>query len=112
MVASIPAGKKTHRVRLMRELDQTDGGRVEPLPVEIAKFWAWVQPLTADEPLQIRQVQPQATHRVRATWRDDVNQATDYLEHNGRRLAIVSAINVDEFNTVLDMLCAEQTGGG
>jgi head-tail adaptor len=112
MVASIPAGKKKHRVRLMRELDQMDGGRAVPTPTEIARFQAWIEPLAGRELGQIRQTLPEVTHRVRATWFRGVNQGTDYLLHNERRFAIVEAKNVDEDNTVLDMLCVEQTGGG
>lgn len=111
MVASIPAGKKKHLVRLMRELDQMDGGRALPVPTEIARFWAWIQPLAGRELGQIRQTLPEVTHRVQATWLAGVNQATDFVLHNGRRFAIVEAKNVDEDNTVLDMLCVEQTGG-
>ena len=112
MVASIPAGKKKHQVRLMRELNQTDGGRVLPTPTEITRFWAWIAPLAGRELGQIRQTLPEVTHRVQATWIGGVNQATDFLLHNERRFAIVEAKNVDEDNTVLDMLCVEQTGGG
>ncbi len=112
MTASIPAGKKKHRVRLVRELDQMDGGRTLPTPVEMAKFWAWIQPLSSQEIGTLRQVMPEVTTRVRTDWRTDVNQATDVLYHNERRLAIASLINVDEDNTVLDILCVEQAGGG
>lgn len=111
MVASIPAGKKKHLVQLMRELDQLDGGRALPTPVEIARFWAWLRPLAGRELTLIRQTQPEVTHTVRTAWRRDVNQATDHLLHNGRRFAIVEAKNVDEDNAVLEMLCVERTGG-
>lgn len=111
MVAAVSAGKLKHRVRLMRAGITLDGGRANPMPTEVAKLWAAVEPLTSRELIQIRQVLPEVTHRVMAHFRSDVTHE-NWIEHNGRRLAIASVTNVGEDNTVLDMLCVEQTGGG
>jgi SPP1 family predicted phage head-tail adaptor len=110
MVEAVSAGKLKHRVRLMRAGITLDGGRAKPMPTEVAKLWAWVQPLAARELIQIRQVLPEVTHRVVLHFRPDVNNQ-NWLEHDGRRLAILSVINTNEDNTVLELLCVEQLGG-
>jgi SPP1 family predicted phage head-tail adaptor len=111
MVAAVASGKLKHRVRLMRNGITLDGGRALDMPTEVAKLWAWVNPLAGRELGQLRQTLPEVTHRVMLHFRPDVTQE-NWLEHNGRRLAIVSLINVNEDNTVLELLCVEQTGGG
>lgn len=111
MVASVPAGKLKHRVRIMRDIDQLTGGQSLPVPTQLAEVWAWVQPLASRELAQVRQTLPEVSHRVTLHYRAGLT-ASDWLEHNGGRLAISSLINVQNDNTVLELLCVEQTGGG
>lgn len=112
MVAAFPLGKLKQRVRLMRDSVRMEGGQSEPTPIEIAKLWACVEPTTSRELIQVRQVLPEATHRVTTHYRRDL-AADCWIEHDGRRLAILGTpVNLQEDNTFLQFMCVEQTGGG
>lgn len=112
MVAAFKLGKLRHRVRLMRDSTRMEGGQSEPTPVEIGKLWACIEPMTSRELIQVRQVLPEATHRVTTHYRKDLT-ADCWFEHDGRRLAIVGPpVNMQEDNTFLQCICVEQTGGG
>ena len=72
-----------------------------------AKIWAMVRPLRGEEILQAQQVHEKVTHKV--TSRPWVPGVTNEMRVDlaGRKLNIVSSINVDERNRELELMCVE-----
>lgn len=76
---------------------------------QVAQVWASVKPLSGRELWNAQQVQADVTHAVRMRWRQGVDPKME-LDLNGRRLRILSVLNLEERNRTLELLCQEQVG--
>ncbi len=90
----------------------TETGDIEETWNAVATCWAAVKPLRGREFWQAQQVQSEVTHKVTTRWVDGVT--TDhrilFRRRGGGKLRIfniMSVINVEEDNVILEMLCKE-----
>lgn len=79
--------------------------------------WAFVRPLSGRELFQARQVRPDVTHRVTMRWftgawtgnlAPGVGPKMRLLLQQTRRLNVLYAVNVEERDRELDLLCIEE----
>ena len=90
-----------------READDFDG-KPEQWNT-FTKTWCNVKPLNGKEMVQAQQIHENVTHRVRVRpWLPGVTNQMR-IDLNGRKLNINSAINVNENNRMLEMMCSEVT---
>jgi len=67
---------------------------------------AAIWPVSAKETMQSDQLEMQVTHRVRIDWQTGILPAMK-IYHGTRALEIISVINVEERNVILDILAKE-----
>ena len=92
------------------ECKDREAGDFDNVPekwVEFAKDWFLVTPMNGEEILQAQQVHGKVTHKLTCRpWIDGITNKMR-VNLNGRILNIVSAINVDERNRTLELMCLE-----
>jgi SPP1 family predicted phage head-tail adaptor len=95
------------RVSLSRTGSTTDP-RWGPTPTQTsyATMWAEVEPVTATERMQDEAIQTEVTHVIRMRYRSDVS-SKDVVTWRGRRLEVVSAIDVGARRIQLELTCKE-----
>lgn len=107
------AGKLRQRVTIQRPTytRNEDGERIESLQ-DVRTVWAWARRIRASERAQAGaagQVVAEADWRV--TLRVDPNNEllpTDVIVYDGRRLDIISIVDVDEEGVMLEVDCRER----
>ena len=72
------------------------------------KQWAEIIPLTGDEELTARQINPRASHRIRMRWSDGVDTTRIRFVHDGRTFWVASHRNLDYRNRVIEFICSEE----
>lgn len=109
----VRAGRLTERVTVQREgADIYDSrGQVETAPDTVATVWARVNPLSGEEAVTARKIEANTTHEVTIRYSSDVAHITPewWLLWSGRRLDINQALNPENRNEELVLLCAEKT---
>jgi SPP1 family predicted phage head-tail adaptor len=103
------------------ETSQDFYGQPSLAATEIGRFWAEVTPLRGDEMLNVRQVWPTATHKVRMRWigtritPSPTNPAGVILPRmrlqvlsDGTFLNIVFADNIEKRNRIWELTCEEK----
>jgi SPP1 family predicted phage head-tail adaptor len=75
---------------------------------EIAKAWAEIIPLTGDEYIQAREINPRVSHRIRMRWNDDYDTTRTRFVWNGRTFHTARALNLDDRNRVWEFICSEE----
>ena len=96
-----------HFVTLQKEVRTADGGGGYALSwQDVVKVRAQVKPLSGRERLAAMKLEASVTHKVVIRYRDGVTAAMRLL-FRGRPLNIRSVINVDEFDTWLELLVEE-----
>jgi SPP1 family predicted phage head-tail adaptor len=68
--------------------------------------WAEIKPLTGRELWNALQVQPDVTHQVTIRYREGITSKMR-IKHGSRYLNILSAIDVEEKRTSLQIMCKE-----
>lgn len=103
-----PTQPKRLAIKQDRESTQDSFGEFHPEePETVATRWGSVEPLRGREFFQAEITQALVTHRV--TMRYWKPLAPDmWFEFRGRRLNIVSVINVDEANVKHEVMCTEE----
>ena len=104
------AGDLRHRVTIERPDRATDPrtGQAVPTWSAVATVWAAVRPRSAGETEQAKQTVHTVTHEVRLRYTADLT-ADCRLVLNGRRLNVVSVVNVDERDRELRVQASEAT---
>lgn len=82
----------------------------------VATRWASIAPLSGRELFMAQQIRADVTHRVKMRWFPDALSGQVKvglkpkmrLVFQGRKLNVVSCIDVDELHVELDLLCIEE----
>ena len=102
------AGKLRHRVTIQtRTLGAADSyGHQAKTWADAATVWASVKPLDGAELFRAQQVQPEVTHSV--GMRHNANATPKArISHDSRTLEILTAINTEDRDIELELLCKE-----
>lgn len=106
----IRAGELNRLVELQRyseERDERTGETTETWR-SYGTAWAQVIPVSAAERERADQMNAVVTHKVRMRW-DETVTVRDRIKIDARLLVIESAINVDERDEELQLMCREET---
>ncbi len=102
------AGKLNQRIILQQYTPTQDSsGSVTEAWTTLATVWAAIRPLQGREYWAANQEQIEATHEVTIRWRRDVSSINRIL-FGSRIFDIKAAINTDEANKWLIMICMER----
>lgn len=74
--------------------------------VDLATVWAAIWPVLANEQIQTMQSVMVTTHRIRMRYRGNV-KISDRIKYGNSYFDIVSIINPNMKNRILDLLCKE-----
>jgi head-tail adaptor len=123
MPRPLQSGHFRQRV-ILQDIPETTGdsyGQRSLAPVEIGRFWAFVQPLQGEEKLNVRQIWPTATHEVWMRWLGSQIPTSATNPHglilprmrlvsilDGAELNIVFAENVEKRNRQWKLVCEEK----
>jgi head-tail adaptor len=125
MPRPIKSGSYRQRVTLydVPESNTDTWGQPSQEPTSIGTFWAEVRPLKGDEMLNVRQVWPTATHKVKMRWlasslpatsdnpqRQLMPQMKFQLVLDKSWLNIIWADNVEKRNWQWELICEEHVG--
>ena len=123
MARPIQSGKYRQRVTLqdIPEVTQDTYGQPSLAPTVIGTFWMEVQPLQGDDQLNVRQVWPTATHKVKCRWLGTAIATTPNNPHglilprtrlllgvDGSVLNVLFANNVEKRNRQWELVCEEK----
>lgn len=101
-----PADMK-HRVKVQAASRVSDGqGGFTETWDTTATLWAKVEPVKGWEKMQAQQLQTQLTHKVTVRYSASVTTAKRLL-FEGRVLDVKEAVNLDEANAFLRLMCVE-----
>lgn len=104
------AGLLRHRVTLQQPGGSTDAyGETVASWTDVGHAWAAIKPISAAETLQSQRQIGEVTHTVRMRW-DASARPTAQMRiklRDGRILNIVGAMNADERNRMVELLCRE-----
>jgi SPP1 family predicted phage head-tail adaptor len=100
------AGRLRHRVVVETPTEDINGGATTWAP--LATVYAGVEPITGREYFGAQQVQAEITHRVVMRYTAGVT-AKHRVRFGARVFDIRAAINRDERNRELELLCVERT---
>ncbi len=100
-------GPLRHRIALQAGTGTQGGYGNIPLTFSTyATVWASVQPLSGRELLNAQQVYAETSHRIRLRYLSTVT-TKDRILFDSRAFEIVSMINWNELNWMLELLCKE-----
>jgi len=106
------AGRLRRRVTIQRSVRVDDGyGGSQVVWEDVGKVWAAVEPLRGSERYAAQQVKNDLSHRVLMRYRPGITPQMR-LVLNDRVLNIEAAINVEERNRWLELLCREVVADG
>ena len=109
MTATHQIGRLRHKV-----LNQADSGsrdahnQVTPSwsTISDGTVWANVEPLNGRSLVEAQSIETEVTHRVTIRYLSTVS-AKHRIVHDSRNLQIISVINVDERDWILQLMCKE-----
>lgn len=107
---TLAAGSLRHRIRIYTMVDAQgeEFGQNELTPVLFAdRVPASVDPLTGREWLNADKQEAGISHRIRMRWMPNVVPKMQ-IEFDGRTFNVVSAINKEERNIELELMCLEK----
>jgi hypothetical protein len=125
MPRPIKSGKNRQRVTLfdVPEGSTDTWGQPSEGPVTIGTFWMEVMPLKGDEMLNVRQVWPSATHKVKCRWLGSAipsnsdNPQSQIMPQMKLKLLldnswlnVIWAENVEKRNRSWELICEEHVG--
>ena len=102
------AGMLNRRIVIQQYIPMQDssGSTVEAWS-KLAMVWAAIRPLRGREYYAANQTQAEITHEITIRWRRDIGAANRVL-FGSRVLEIEAAVNPDEANEWLIMMCREK----
>jgi SPP1 family predicted phage head-tail adaptor len=83
-------------------------GQIERTPDLLDTRMASIEPLSGQEIFDARQVQSQATHKVKM-WQFPGLKPADQLKFEGRIFNIESVLNPEEAGVASEIMCVEET---
>lgn len=107
MIPIIRRGNQRHQIVIWTVTTVADG--IGGLTETAAKFLtcrASIWPASAKEIMQSDQLEMQITHRIRIDWQTGILPAMT-IKFGSREFEIISLVNVEERNHVLDILAKE-----
>jgi SPP1 family predicted phage head-tail adaptor len=110
-------GDLTKRVSLQQRISTTGtmGQSVETW-TEIAKVWAAIEPLTAQQRVVSQAIHPDISHRITVRYRPDYANATLLsslrIVYRGRFFSLHGGLNLNERNVQVDLTAAEGINHG
>jgi SPP1 family predicted phage head-tail adaptor len=103
-------GSLNKRITIQSETKTADGmGGWIVVMADVATIWAAIWPLSANETVAASANTMMITHRIRIRYRSDI-KASYRIKFGARYFAIISIINPNEKNQMLDLLCKEASG--
>ena len=78
----------------------------EPKWVQVAEFYASIEPVAGREYFQAQQVQNSTTHRIRCRYRPGIN-SKQQIRFRGRTFELQSVLNLEERNEWLEIMAVE-----
>ena len=105
-------GKMRHRLVVKSEgaAQETTFGSWVAANTTDSTRWASIEPITGRERLRAGQQVPEATHLIRMRYNTAVSPS-DILVKGTRTFHIMSVINLDEADVVLECMCKEVVDG-
>ena len=102
------AGELRHKITIqeLQRVPDGYGGYTETWN-DIAVVWAKIQPLRGNERYQAQQVSSALSHKIILRYLDGVKPQMRVL-CGSRIFHVVSVINVEERNEMLELLCEEE----
>ncbi len=102
------AGELRHRVTIQKEQGTTRNSKGELVPnwVDIVTVWAAVEPLKGREYFDAEQVQAEVTTRIRMRYHAGVTPEMRII-YGTKEFDILSAINIEEKDRELHLMCKE-----
>lgn len=105
---ALRAGRLNKRVSLQTLANTTDGGGgFTQAWSTTATLWAHVEELAGREGFEAQQIASHLTHRVTIRYRTGVTPQQRLL-YGSRALKIESAVNPDQRNEMLELMCVEE----
>lgn len=92
----------------VQEENLDDYADAAPAWKRFAQVYADIRPLSGREQLEARQMQAIVTHRIETEYVAGVNAQMRFRTLEGRVFDIQAAINVNELNRRLELLCTER----
>tara|TARA_R100001086_G_scaffold238110_2_gene162633 strand:+ start:3580 stop:3918 length:339 start_codon:yes stop_codon:yes gene_type:complete len=110
---NIRAGSLRHRLRIQSPTStrETNYGSIEHTWADIAdgEIWGKITPLSGGERWQANIVNPDMSHTITIRYKSGISPGWRVLTKDGSRtFQIVSVINKDERNEVIEMSCVEE----
>jgi len=101
-------GKMRHRVivKTIASSQETTMGSWTQAATTDSTRWASIEPISARERITAGQVVPEATHVIRMRWNTAVTPSAT-LVYGTRTFEVLSSINVNERDKILELLCKE-----
>jgi SPP1 family predicted phage head-tail adaptor len=111
------SGDLRKRVTLQRRDTTKDSyGQQVNTWADVATVWASIEGLSARELLAAQSVQSEVSHRITVRYRSELSDpkavAAMRAVYNGRLFDISGAMNLDERNRTVELLCAEGLNNG
>ncbi len=112
------AGDLTKRVSLQRK-SSCDGSAGQPIGItwpELARIWAGIEPLTAQQRVVAQAIHPDVSHRITVRYRPDFANpllvTALRIVYKDRVFSILGALNVSERNIQIDLVASEGMNDG
>lgn len=74
----------------------------------VHRQWAEIIPLSGDEEIAAKQINPRVTHRVRMRWETGISTTRIRFVHEGVTYWVASARNLDSRNRIWEFICREE----
>lgn len=105
---ALRAGRLNKRVILQTVSNAADGrGGVTETWADTATLWAHVEEIAGSERYEANQIASNLTHRVTIRYRTAVIPQ-QRVKYGTRILKIVSVVNPDQRNEMLELMCSEE----
>ena len=102
------AGTLRHRITIQEQTDTADGmGGFSTTWTDLFDMRAAIWPLSAKESLDAMKLELVVTHKIRIRYRSGIT-AKNRIKFGSRIFNIISLINPDERNRILDILATEE----
>jgi SPP1 family predicted phage head-tail adaptor len=105
-----PAGQRDKFVEIESESFRVEHGNPKPGWSTFARVWVKLEPLQGREAFQVRQSQPEVSHKLSGPYLPGLTSAMR-VKLAERIFSITSVIDPDEQHEAHVLLCVEQTGG-
>lgn len=104
----IKAGDLRHRITIQERVKVSDNmGSYTIVYSDVVSVWAALWPVSAKEQISSDKIEMSTIRRIRIRYYSDLDSSMR-IEFGTRHFNIVSIINPDEKNEMLDLICEEE----